>query len=99
MPSKRPRMALTLPDEVHAAVHELADAMGKPASQVVTSLLQEMVPQLQGLAKIHRASKAGNAQAAKRALQHMVGDAMAEVLTHEQPELFGKPVAKKKPAK
>ena len=96
MPSTRPRMALTLPDDVHAAVHELADALGKPASKVVTELLQEMVPQLQGLAKIHRASKAGNAAAAKRALQHMVGDAMAEVLTSEQPELFAKPGKKSK---
>jgi hypothetical protein len=84
-------MALTLPEDVNAAVHDLADALGKPASKVVTELLQEMVPQLQGLAKIARAGRAGNRAAAKRALQHMMGDALAEVAAAHQPELFGKP--------
>jgi hypothetical protein len=83
-------MALTLPEEVSYAVHDLADALGKPASKVVTELLQEMVPQLQGLAKIARAGKAGNKAAAKRALAHMMGDTMAELMTVQQPELFGK---------
>ena len=91
MPSRLPRMALTLPQEVSDAVHDLADALGKPASKVVTELLQEMVPQLQGLAKIARAGREGNKAAAKRALTHMMGDAMADLMTHQQPELFGKP--------
>jgi hypothetical protein len=90
MPSQRPRMALTLPADVHAAIHDLADALGKPASKVVTELLQEMVPQLEGLAKISRAGRAGNKAAAKRALQHMMGDQLAEVMAVQQPELFGK---------
>lgn len=89
MPSQRPRMALTLSEDVHAAIHDLADALGKPASKVVTELLQEMVPQLQGLTKITRAAKAGNKAAAKRALQHMVGDGMADLMQQQQPELFG----------
>lgn len=88
MPSQKPRMALTLPEDVSRAVHDLADAIGKPASKVVTELLQEMVPQLQGLAKIARAGKAGNKAAAKRALAHMLGDTMAEMMTMQQPELF-----------
>lgn len=90
MPSQKARMALTLPDDVRDAVSDLADAMDKPASKVVTDLLQEMVPQLQGLAKIVRASKAGNKAAAKRALQHMMGDAMAEVMSTQQPDMFRK---------
>lgn len=90
MPTRKPRMALTLSESVNAAVHDLADAMGKPASKVVTELLEEMVPQLESLAKIARAAKSGNKAAAKKALQHMVGDAMADVLTTHQPELFGK---------
>lgn len=96
MPSTRPRMALTLPDDVYAAVYDLADAMGKPATKVVTELLQEMVPQLQGLAKIARAGKAGNKAAAKRALQHMIGDGMAEIMMADQPELFPKTAKGKK---
>jgi predicted transcriptional regulator len=91
MPSSKPRMALTLPEHVHAAVYDLADAMGKPASKVVTELLEEMVPQLQGLAKIARAGRSGNKAAAKRALQHMLGDALADAMQVQQPELFGKP--------
>ena len=90
MPTQKPRMALTLPDHVRDAVYDLADAMGKPAAKVVTELLEEMVPQLQGLAKVARAAKSGNKAAAKRALQHMVGDQLAEVMTTQQPELFGK---------
>lgn len=95
MPSVRRRLALTLPDDVERALFDLADALGKPATKVVTELLQEMVPQLQGLAKIARAGRAGNKAEAKRALQHMLGDTLAEVLTAEQPELFGKPKRKK----
>ena len=88
MPSNRPRMALTLPDDVYEAVFGLADALGKPASKVVTELLQEMAPQLVDLAKIARASKAGNKAAAKQALRHMMGDAMAEAMTLAQPDMF-----------
>jgi predicted DNA-binding protein len=87
-------MALTLPDDVHEALADLADATAKPASKVVTELLQEMLPQLQGLAKVARAAKSGNKVAAKRALQHLMGDAFAEVITAQQPELFGKPKGK-----
>lgn len=90
MTTKRPRMALSLPDEVHHAVYDLADALDKPASKVVTELLQEMLPQLQGLAKVARAAKAGNKAAAKRALVHMMGDSMAQLVAETQPELFGK---------
>lgn len=91
MPTQKPRLALTLPPHVRAAVDDLADAMQKPASTVVSQLLEEMVPQLEGMAKVARAAKSGNKVAAKRALQHMFGDAMAEVLV-EQREMFkGKP--------
>lgn len=97
MATQRRRMALSLPDDVNAAVFDLADALGTPATKVVTDLLQEMVPQLQGLAKVARASKAGNKAAAKRALQHMMGDAMAEVLSAQQPDMFPKTKKKKAP--
>lgn len=90
MPTRKPRMALTLPEHVNAAVHDLADALGKPATKVVTQILEEMVPQLQSLATIARAGRAGNRAAAKRALQHMMGDQLAKVLSAQQPELFGK---------
>jgi len=88
MPSQKPRLALTLPEDVRAAIDDLADAMGKPASAVVMGLLEEMVPQLQGLAKVVRASKAGNKEAAKRALAHMMGDNFAALATATQADMF-----------
>jgi hypothetical protein len=47
-----------------------------------------MVPQLEGLAKVARAARSGNQDAAKRALRHMIGDGMAEVITEMQPDMF-----------
>lgn len=88
MPSTKTRLALTLSDELRSVLFDLADASSKPASKVVTDLLQELIPQLQGLVKIARATKSGNQAAAKRALQHMVGDTMAELMARNQPEMF-----------
>ena len=87
MPSSKPRLYLTLPDHVREAIDDLADALGKPSSKVVTELLEEAVPVMEGMAKAARAVQAGNRAAAKRALQHMLGDAMAELLTSEQKSL------------
>ena len=90
MPSSKPRMALTLTDELRSALDDLAEAIGKPASTVAGELLNEMIPQILGLAKFARAAKSGNKAAAKRALVHMVGDNMAEMMQAQQPELFAK---------
>jgi hypothetical protein len=87
MPSQRPRVALTLSAETYAAIFDLADAVGKPAATVVAGLLDEMVPQLEGLAKVARATKAGNTAAAKRAMTHMFGDMLAEQLI-DQADMF-----------
>jgi predicted DNA-binding protein len=98
MPTTKRRMALSLPQDLEAALVDLADAVGKPVATVAVELLTELVPQMEGLAKYARAAKAGNQAAAKRALVHMMGDAMAEVMTATQGEL---PLtdAKKKPGK
>lgn len=90
MPTRKPRVALTLTPELDAAFADLADATGKPASTVVVELLHELIPQLEGLAKVARAQKAGNKAAAKRALVSMVGDSMAELMSMHQPDLYAK---------
>lgn len=95
MPTKLPRLALTVSEHVRAALNDLADAMGKPASKVASELLEEMVPQLEGLAKVARAAKSGNRAAGQRALAQMFGDNMAEVMTAQQPDMF-KPKGKGK---
>lgn len=81
-------MALTLSDDLRHEIYDLADALGKPASKVVTELLEEMRPQLVGLAKVARAAKAGNRAAAKKALRHMIGDGMADLMAEMQPDMF-----------
>lgn len=80
MPTTRHRINLTPSDELKEALQGLADAAGKPVSTVVTDLLTEMLPQLLDLTKVLAAARAGKKAAAKRALQHMVGNALAEQL-------------------
>ena len=90
MPSRKPRMALTLSLELDAALADLADALQKPAATVANELLVEMIPQIHGLAKFARHAKAGNKAAAKKALVHMVGDNMAEFMSQHQRDLIPK---------
>lgn len=80
-------MALTLVPELHVALTDLAEALGKPIATVAADLLFEMIPQLQGITKMAIASKSGNKAAMKLALAHMVGNNMAEMMTMQQREL------------
>jgi hypothetical protein len=57
-------------------------------------MLVEMIPQFEGITKMALAAKSGNKAAAKRAVVHMFGDSMAQLMTMQQPELFGKPKRK-----
>jgi predicted DNA-binding protein len=81
-------MALSLPDDVRDALDDLADATEKPASTLVSELLQEMLPQLEGMAKVARALKAGKHSAAKTAMRHMLGDTLAHLMIEQQPDMF-----------
>ena len=83
-------MNLTPSLELRAVLVDLADALGKPVATVTVDLLTEMIPQLEGITKMARAAKSGNKAAVKRALVHMVGDNMAELMSMQQPELFPK---------
>lgn len=80
MPTTRPRIAITPSDALREALEALGDALERPVSTVAVQLLEEMTPQLVDLAKVARHTKAGKKAAAKRALQHMVGNALAEQL-------------------
>jgi hypothetical protein len=80
MPSRKPRMALTLSRALNDALYDLADALQKPAATVASELLEQLVPQLHGLAKYARLAQSGNKAAAQRALVHMVGEGMADML-------------------
>jgi hypothetical protein len=88
-------MALTLPPDLREALFDLADAAGKPPSTVAAELLGDMVPQIKDLAKVLRAAKAGRTEAARRALVHMIGNGMAEVIEASQPDMFKPKKARK----
>ena len=92
MPSKQPRLPLTLSDELSAVLRDLAYETGKPMSKVVTDILQEMLPQLQDLVKLARFAKSGNKEGQRRVLRNMMGDALAEAMDKQHPtgDLFPK---------
>jgi hypothetical protein len=93
MPSRKARLALTIPDDLKRILDDLGDAMGKPTSKVVTEVLQELAPQLEATARMVRLAQAGNKAGVKKVLAHMVGDAAAAMLTATQGEL---PLEKRK---
>ncbi len=84
------RMMITLSPELAVALGGLGDALGRPPATIAREMLVEIIPQLEGLTKLAIAAKSGNKVAAKRALVHMMGDNMAEIMSMQQPELFGK---------
>jgi hypothetical protein len=51
MPTKRPRLMLSVPDEVLHDLRTLAFASRKPVSTVVVELLTDMRPQILGIAR------------------------------------------------
>lgn len=85
MPTQRRRVALSLAPEALTACEELAEATGQPVATLIAGLLLEMAPQLRDMAKVARALKSGKKQAAKVALSHMMGNAMAELISEQMP--------------
>lgn len=83
-------MALTLPPALEAALDDLSDATGRAGATLAVELLSEMTTQMHDIAKIARQAKAGQHLAAKRTLQHMLGNALAEAMVQQQPDLFTK---------
>lgn len=44
MPSQKPRLNLTLPDELNATITRLSELTGRPKSALVVEMLQQYVP-------------------------------------------------------
>jgi hypothetical protein len=88
MPSRKPRIALTAPVELADALADLSDALGKPVATVTLELLIEIIPQIQGAAKLHRAIQTGNKATAKRAMVELMGKEMADFMSQQQAEMF-----------
>lgn len=49
MPSQKPRVALTLDDDLKNVIADLSDLTGKPQARIITDFLIEMYPALVGL--------------------------------------------------
>lgn len=49
MPTKNPRMGLSLPPEVHKALKDLSDATGTSASAFVVEILTSSLPAIKGI--------------------------------------------------
>jgi hypothetical protein len=83
---------ISLSYELHDVLVDFADANETPVSTAIVALLEEMKPQLADLAKAIRHARDGKKAAAKRALQHMMGNAFAElVMEQRELPLRGKP--------
>lgn len=88
MPSRNPRLILTVPPDLMGTIRELSAALEKPMATVVLDLLREMQPQLRDLVKLVLHTRAGRTEAAKRTLSHMVGDQLAQLLVAQQGDMF-----------
>lgn len=83
MPTRKRRLQLSLPDDLTVSLVALSRALDRPVATIVVSLLVELQPQLDGLTKVYVAARSGNKVAAKRALVHMVGDNLAELMAQQ----------------
>lgn len=88
MPTTKPRIGIVATPATVAALDDLADASGKTRATVAAELLAEIAPQLHDTARFLRSVKAGKTQAARKALQDLVGAAVAEVMEANQPDLL-----------
>lgn len=46
MPSRKPRVALTVPDEINVVLERLADLTGTPKTKLIIEMLEEYMPVL-----------------------------------------------------
>lgn len=84
MPSKKPRIALTVPDDIMAVLKECADLQGKPVSALIVDTLREMLPTFIGLVNVTKAVKEGNDEAVKLAVRNMFSDSLATVILQDR---------------
>ena len=87
MATKFRRITISLPPELDKALLAMAKAENRPQASIATECLMEFVPTMLAMAKLHDQIKSGKKIDAKRTIQHMLGDQMANLLT-EQGEFF-----------
>lgn len=77
MPSRKPRIALTVPDEINNTLDRMADLTGVPKTKLIIEMLEEYVPILERavvlLEQIH-ADKENAAEIARKYAQELILD-------------------------
>ena len=69
MPSRKPRVALTLPDDLDALLDQVADYQGTPKTKLITDILLECKPifeQMLSAYKLIEENKEGTADIVKK---------------------------------
>ena len=54
MPSRKPRVALTLPDDLNAILDQVADYQGTPKTKLITEILLECRPVLEQMLSAYK---------------------------------------------
>ena len=77
MPTKKPRIALTVPDEINNTLDRMSDLTGVPKTKLIVEMLEEYTPILEraiiSLEQIH-ADKENAAEIAKKYAQELILD-------------------------
>ena len=76
MPTTKRRITLSLSPELDLAIARLSKATGQPQSQLLTGLLEAVVPHLHQLANAAEAAMSGKSHT-QEAMQHLLGLATA----------------------
>ncbi len=80
MPNRKPRIAITLPDDLHRSICQIASSSGEPASRVCADILVEAAPVLHRIAATLRQVAEANA-AARTELKARLAPLAAEAET------------------
>ena len=92
MPSRKPRIALTVPDEINETLDRLYELTGTPKSKLIVEMLEQYVPILEQvvdtLEKI-KADKESGKEIAKKFAQDMLfdGQEMLGIMAKEARDL------------
>ena len=82
MPSRKPRVALTLPDDLNAILDQVSDYQGTPKTKLITDILLECKPVLQQMLsayKLIQENKEGTADIIKNFGAQAVADASSKI--------------------
>ena len=75
MPSQRPRVALTLPDDLNAILDQVSDYQGTPKTKLITDILLECKPifeQMLSAYKLIEENKEGTADIVKNLVRRLL---------------------------